>query len=271
MNARTKIRSSADVTKDIEALQAERQAAETRIQELDASWDTVLLKGTDDDAEKHQAERAKQDRIIARVALKLPPFEQELEGSKVHEAAEDLARRQAAATAAVDAVVSDKAVAEYEKAARTIVDFLNAWGAAEYKAKSAGVSTPSDRLRFRAGSYDPPSERTYVVYVDDAGRESPTPYVGAVQSDYTDENGVRYFGVDRHNRRVPIPTGKKVEKTRRVPGHKHPDIYCEDLLTLVRLPGIRMGDDVIWPPQEVGRDAVPQKRDAFGLLLPAES
>ena len=240
MNARVKIRTSAAVQADIDALKDERLRAERRIEELDAGWEDVLLNGTDAQAEQHQAERAKQERAIARVVLKLPPLEEELLTAREHEEAERKAKQQADATKLVNAAIADAEIERYYEAAGVIKAFLEKWQAATEAAEAAGVETPRDRIRCKPGFTEPDREESYTVYFDQYGNETNAPYPAGTYS-RTDEDGVKY-DLAGH----PVPPHRSERRTRIVKGTRHPAVYLPDLPGIVNLPGVRFDDDAVW-------------------------
>ena len=225
MTAHVKGRSSAEVRADIETLKKERTAAETRLAELEATYNDVLLNGTDKEAEKHEAETAKQRRAIQRADLRLPPLEEELQDALEREERERFAAQQERARKAVRDVIA-RAEAEYADPAGKIAAFLADWEAATKLAQEARTDTPNEALRCRQSKMGEATTQDYVVYVNKFNHERET----APAAD--DPNG---------------PWRAKI-RTRVIPPKMIPGDYQKDLTTTVSLPGLKLDDRPYWLP-----------------------
>ncbi len=115
-------RSSTDLRADLVHLDADRAAAADRLSELEAGRDAVLLTDDDAKAEAHDAEMQRVRRAIERADLKRPGIVAAVEAAVAREEANAFARRQAEASAAVEAVIA-RLAKEYEAPPRSSPPF----------------------------------------------------------------------------------------------------------------------------------------------------
>jgi hypothetical protein len=223
MTAHMKLRSSTEIRADIDTLKKERASAEARLGELEATYNDVLLNGTDKEAEKHEAESAKQRRAVQRADLRLPPLEDELQDALEREERERFAEQQERARKAVQDIIA-RAETEYAVPAAKIASFLKDWEAATDLAEAAKIDPPNSVLRCRPARMGEPTTQEVVVYTN------------------------RFRHVSERLPPADDPNGpwEASVRTKVVPPVMVPGDYLPDLATSVALPPLKLNDRAIW-------------------------
>ena len=220
-------RASAGLRSDLARLDADRIAAANRLDELEAGRDAVLLTDDDEKAEAHDAEMQRVRRAIERSDLKRPGVVTAIEAAVAREEADAFARKQAEASAAVEAVIG-RLGKEYEAPARIIAALMVDWQAAAELAEAAKVPGPDALVRVRAPQMiAPASEDVFFVYIDEHGRETDQPYPPGIQS-------------------PDMPTRQRRARTRERPARYDDGVYLGLLSGRVNLPPARVEQDAPW-------------------------
>ncbi|KQS59501.1 hypothetical protein ASG32_31365 [Methylobacterium sp. Leaf361] len=220
-------RPSADLRADLAHLDTDRGAAADRLAELEAGRNAVLLTDDDAKAEAHDAEMQRVRRAIERADLKRPGIVAAIEAAVAREEADAYARRQAEASAAVEAVIA-RLAKEYEAPAKIIAAFLADWQRAAELAEAAKVPGPDALVRERPPQMIAPAgEDVFLVYIDEQGRDTDQPYPPGA---YT----------------PGMPTRRQQRRTRERPARYDTGIYLGALAGRANLPAARVGEAAPW-------------------------
>lgn len=232
-------RSSDNIGFEIERVAGERQAAETHLAQLEATYDQILKTGDDGAAEKHETDTAAARRAIRRAELRSRELQEELQTtlSAEREAETELQKQQAISAREA---VRLKFQIEYVEPARRIAAFLRQYQSAEVACCHAGVPTLQAELRARPDERIDAHEESFFVYIDESGYETDQARPGGVHGVCPKTGGV----LDSSGNL--IPERPKRTKTRIVPASFTPGRKLHGLPEVVNLPGIGIDEQDIW-------------------------